>query len=209
MLIAAVWIITAFVWLDPNPVNAPIREPIQRAVHYEEYTTEYIDLDEDFTICETTEMETKAEFIAYEDVPLPEDIQIHMQQVCEEYSICYEFALALMESESSFKEDAVGDGGNSIGYMQINRCNWNWMKEEYGLDVSDPKDNITAGIVIMSIYFEKYQDPYRTIILYKAGETRGNELYEKGLFKTNDYDCEAICKRAQELEQAHHKGIHR
>lgn len=141
----------------------------------------------------------------YEDIPLDADTQIFMQQQCQDHHISYEFVLALMESESGFDKDAVGDGGNSIGYMQINRANWQRMADEYGLDVNNYTDNIQAGITILGELFDKYEDPYLVILCYKAGETGGAKLYKAEAFKSDTYDLEAICRQAADWEKIHEK----
>ena len=145
------------------------------------------------------------EFIAYEDVPLEYAEQIHMQRICKELSVSYEFCLAMMESESTYQEDAVGDGGDSVGRFQINRVNWERMQEEYGLDVHDPMDNIECGVRIIWELFEKYEDPYLVIMCYKCGESRGKDLYSQGIYKNHQFDCEKLCDRAEELERNHGK----
>lgn len=145
------------------------------------------------------------EFIAYEDVPLPEDMQIFMQQECKELDLSYEFALALMETESSFNPDAVGDGGRSVGYMQINQCNWQRMADDYGLDVADEKENVAAGLRILRELFDQNTDPYYVILCYKAGTGNGAKLYEQKKWVGDTYDCIAICERAAQWERSHGK----
>jgi len=148
---------------------------------------------------------TKPEFIAYEDIPLSEQEQIHMQRICKELNVSYEFCLAIMESESTFRADAVGDGGESIGYFQINRVNWERMATDYGLDVNDPMDNIECGVRIIWELFQKYNDPYLVIMCYKCGESRGMDLYEQGIYETHQFNCHELCERAAELERSHGK----
>ena len=113
----AVWLIAIFTWCTESP-RAAQAEPLQAVDLTWEPIPEYVPPEP--VIIETY----VPEFIAYEDVPLPEDMQIFMQQECKELDLSYKFALALMETESSFNPDAVGDGGRSVGYMQINQC---WM----------------------------------------------------------------------------------
>lgn len=150
--------------------------------------------------------EQEPEFIAYDDVPLSEDEQIHMQEICKELNVSYEFCLAIMESESTFKADAVGDGGESIGYFQINQANWKRMDEDYGLDVTDSMDNIECGVRMIWELFEKYgDDPYLVIMCYKCGERRGQDLYRQGIYITHQIDCVELCERAAELERSHGK----
>ena len=192
------WLIALFTWCTESP-RAAQAEPLQTVDLTWEPIPEYV-------APEPVIIETYVpEFIAYEDVPLPEDMQIFMQQECKELDISYEFALALMETESSFNPDAVGDGGRSVGYMQINQCNWQRMADDYGLDVSDEKENVAAGLRILRELFDQNTDPYYVILCYKAGIGNGAKLYEQKKWVGDTYDCIAICERAAQWERSHGK----
>ena len=112
----------------------------------------------------------------------------------------FAFARMIMESESRYHPAAVGDNGESVGLFQINRVNWERMAEEYGYDVHDVKGNIGSGVAILTELFAKYDDPYRVILCYKCGESRGNDLFAQGVYKTVQFDCRELCERAQEIE---------
>lgn len=206
LIIVATWLIflAAYAIAPAQPKKIEIEET--EIPKTEDIST--ADLPEDVSAADlegTEETATAADVkeYVYDEIPLDADIQEYMHKLCDELSISYAFALAMMESESSFNAEASGDSGNSIGYMQINKCNWARMEEEYGLDVHDPKDNIAAGLYIMRELFEEDEDPYRVILCYKAGKSKGTELYESEIFKGKSFDCEALCKRAQEIEKAH------
>ncbi|SCY04296.1 Transglycosylase SLT domain-containing protein [Butyrivibrio sp. INlla14] len=192
------WLIAIFTWCTESP-RAAQAEPLQTVDLTWEPIPEYVPPEP--VIIETY----VPEFIAYEDVPLPEDMQIFMQQECKELDLSYEFALALMETESSFNPDAVGDGGRSVGYMQINQCNWQRMADDYGLDVSDEKENVAAGLRILRELFDQNTDPYYVILCYKAGIGNGAKLYEQKKWVGDTYDCIAICERAAQWERSHGK----
>ena len=135
-----------------------------------------------------------------DEIPLDADLQEYMQELCEENNLSFAFALMIMESESRYDPAAVGDNGESVGLFQINRVNWERMAEEYGYDVHDVKGNIGSGVAILTELFVKYDDPYRVILCYKCGETRGNDLFTQGIYKTVQFDCRELCERAQEIE---------
>lgn len=194
------WILVIGMWIY-TPKAAEDVEAEQRTTT-EERTIESYEWQPEIIVEEIQEPEALK---AYDDIPLSEEEQIYMQEICKENNISYEFALAMMESESDFDPAAVGDEGKSVGYFQINQINWPRMESEYGLDVHDPMDNIAAGILILREKFDQYEDPFQVIICYKAGDKRGTELYEQGKYKTNDYDCNKICSRSTELERSHGK----
>ena len=197
--VASMWVMVIGMWIY-SPEAA---QSVEETTETEERTLEHYEWQ---PMVEAEEMEEEPETLkAYDDIPLSEEEQIYMQQICMENNISYEFALALMESESHFDAEAVGDKGESVGYFQINSINWPRMESEYGLNVHDPMDNIAAGILILREKFEKFEDPYQVIICYKAGDKRGTELYDQQKYKTDDYDCDAICSRSTELERSHGK----
>lgn len=135
----------------------------------------------------------------FEDIPLTEEEQIALYSKCKSLHLNYWLMIALLESESSYQADAVGDTG-AIGYMQIAPCNWERMKAEYGLDATDPKQNLLCGAVMIKELIDKYGTLTQVIMAYKCGEARAEELIEQGVI----LDCvEEIAIRAMELDQAH------
>ena len=141
-------------------------------------------------------------FTGWEDIPMDRKHQILMHGLCKKYDLSYSFALMILESESAYNPTIIGDKGNSVGYFQINRINWERLSDR-GMNVHEPEGNIEAGVMMLSELFEKYKDPYAVIECYKCGETRGMELYNAGIYATNSFDCEALCKRSEELEKEH------
>lgn len=144
--------------------------------------------------------EKEWQFEPLSELPLDPEMQIYMYELCEENNLSFAFAAMVMESETNFNPAAVGDDGESVGYFQINRINWERMATEYGLDVHDPKDNIKCGVVMLTELFEKYEDPYMVLLAYKCGERRGRELYEQEIYTTAQFDCAELCNRAIEIE---------
>ena len=105
-------------------------------------------------------------------ISMPEHLQEHAYNLCMSNDIPFDVFMALIYRESGFIwHDAKPDvnGLDSAGYMQINEVNWGWLQERYGLDVHDPKDNITAGIVILAEYLRKYTLE-EALAAYAAGE---------------------------------------
>jgi len=115
-------------------------------------------------------------FLVNVNVPLTPELQIHAQQICDQYHVGYAFFLAMCESESSFNPEALGDSGASQGLMQINRCNW----ERYDLDASMVFDNVEIGIRMMAELIEKYQEFDAVVMAYKGGESFADEWIAQG-----------------------------
>lgn len=92
---------------------------------------------------------------------LPDELQEHITVKCEEYGIFdyEEYVKAIIWHESRAIIDVPDNhnrnGSVDRGLMQINSINWKWLKED-GIDINDAKDNIEAGIKILSIHLDKY-----------------------------------------------------
>lgn len=126
------------------------------------------------------------------------------KEVCieygEEYSICPELIMAIIETESRGQADEVG--GGCVGLMQINE---RWHKdrmERLGVrDLFDERGNILVGTDYLSELFEKYEDVYLSLMIYH-GESDAIEKLENG--ETSEY-AEVILERSAELEKLHGK----
>ncbi len=144
----------------------------------------------------TTDAEGKEQFIAdvaqreksssviSELIPLRQDMQAYIQELCESYSVPYTLVLAVIEAESTFKCDAVN--GSCYGYMQISNINLEWLNERIGIeDLEDPAQNLHSGIYILSDLHEKYKDWDKVLVCYNYGETGAHEhVFSKGLSDT-------------------------
>ena len=119
------------------------------------------------------------------DCELSEELQEFTYYMCRAYYIDFDFAMALMLSESSFNADAVSQDGHDFGLMQIRDCNNDWLKEELGVtDMLNPYENIRAGLYILRGLFEKYNDSSKVVMAYKMGEYGASVLWDKGVYET-------------------------
>jgi len=117
---------------------------------------------------------------------------------CEEYNIDFAFTMAVIFKESSFRPDA--DSGSSVGLMQINRINHEWLSEELGTkDFWDPEQNVTAGLYMLRMLFEKYEDPALVLMAYNHGESGAKKLWDKGIYST-DY-VEGVLQQADKYNE--------
>ena len=92
----------------------------------------------------------------YENIPLEPELQELVWQACEESGCPYELALSVIWHESRY-QNVNGDGGNSIGYMQI-QPKWHQDRmEKLGVtDLSDPLSNFRVGCDLLSELLDKY-----------------------------------------------------
>lgn len=122
------------------------------------------------------------------DVPLSDDLQLYIANLCEEHHIEPEIVIGLIERESTFNADAVGDNGNSLGLMQIQP---KWHKERMERlgcdDLLDPFQNVTVGVDILSELIDGYGDTERALMVYNAGASGAyNGWFQYGVY-SNDY----------------------
>jgi Soluble lytic murein transglycosylase and related regulatory proteins (some contain LysM/invasin domains) len=131
----------------------------------------------------------------------PIEEQEHLWRVCSQNEIDYYIAVALIERESGYRIEAVGDSGNSKGYMQIQE---KWHKERMAeLDVNDlynPYHNIITGVDYLAEIAQKHNDDYNKILMvYNMGETGARRNWESGFYSTTY--SRGIIERAQEIKQ--------
>ena len=129
---------------------------------------------------------------------LPVELQEFTYYLCEAYYIDFEFAMALMYTESSFRADVVS-GTNDYGLMQINKCNHAELSSALGItDFNEPYQNIRAGLYILRRLFEKYDEPALVCMAYNMGEYGASTLWDKGVYETS-YSIKVLTK-ADEYE---------
>ena len=134
------------------------------------------------------------------DVPLENDLQLFIADLCEEVNIDPELVLAMIEQESQWDAAAVGDNGRSFGLMQVQE---RWHKDRMnGLgcdDLLDPYQNVLVGIDILAEKMAKYDTTGEALTAYNAGDSGAYKHYfSKGIY-ANDYAKEVLA-RAEELK---------
>lgn len=139
------------------------------------------------------------------DCALPEELQEFTFYLSKGYYIDFSFAMGLMYCESSFRTEVVS-GTNDFGLMQINTCNHEWLAENLGLtDMTNPYQNIRAGLYILRRLFEKYDDPAKVCMAYNMGEYGASILWEQGVYETS-YSRKVLAK-ADEFKVQLENGI--
>ena len=141
-------------------------------------------------ITETKVVETISEEVeqvpTMYDIPLDTELQRYTYNLCVEYSVeeHYPLMLAVMWHESNFNEKAVSRT-NDYGLMQINKINHKWLSEKFGItDFLDAKQNIKAGVYILSTYLLKYEDIDKALMAYNLGETGARRYWNAGRYTT-------------------------
>lgn len=116
-----------------------------------------------------------------EMIPLDEELQEYLYETCEEYNVDYNLALAVMWQESEFNPKLISRT-NDYGLMQINVCNHKWLSNILNIvDFLDPKQNIEAGIYMLSMLKEKYEDEHKVLMAYNYGEGGAKACWISGI----------------------------
>lgn len=89
------------------------------------------------------------------DIPLSPELQNSVRELADKYELSYELVLAVIMTESSGRADTVGDGGASVGLMQIQPKWYGELIAETGLSVDKPVDNVELGIRILLGFIEE------------------------------------------------------
>lgn len=123
------------------------------------------------------------------DIPLSAELQQDIRELAERYEVSYELVLAVIMTESSGKADAVGDGGASVGLMQIQPKWYSELIAETGLSVDKPIENVELGIRILLGFTEENDGSLdKALKQYNSGnpDYEGNEYIER-VYEWLDY----------------------
>lgn len=116
-----------------------------------------------------------------QDIPLSWDLQADLYGACLEFGVDYALALAVVETESQY-QNLIGDGGDSIGYMQI-QPKWHKARmKALGVDdLADPEGNFRVGCSLLADLLEgnTLED---ALSLYNTGHG-GSTDYSRAVMK--------------------------
>lgn len=131
------------------------------------------------------------------EVPLEEELQLHIADLCEEYHIQPELVLAVIEQESQYNPEAIGDSGNSLGLMQIQPRWHSERMQQLGCDdLLDPYQNVIVGVDILAEKLAKGSTTW-ALMAYNGGNQYADALQGRG--EVSDY-AEAVIMLAEELK---------
>ena len=117
-----------------------------------------------------------------EAVPMPYEYQGYMREYCRLYGCPYPLALAVAETESSFRMDAVG-GVGEVGIMQLNPgpngTYHDALRQETG-----PEGNIAGGCCLLGKYLAEYEDTAMAAMAYSMGHAGAAQARAAGTTST-------------------------
>lgn len=133
--------------------------------------------------------------------PTTPDIMAIVEQVSNDYELPSTVLLAMIERESGFEVEAVGDGGRSLGLMQI-QPRWHQQRmDDLGCtDMFDAEQNITVGADILAEQLARYDgDMGKALTAYNQGSCRS---------EVSEYAVEVMA-RAAEIEDEQNEAEYR
>ena len=102
------------------------------------------------------------------------ETQMLLYGACLEMGVDYQLVLAMMDQETDFR-NIMGDGGDSYGYLQVQR---KWHEDrmaELGVtDLMDPESNFRVACSFLRECLDRYGDLEDALSYYNSGEPGGN-----------------------------------
>lgn len=152
-----------------------------------------------------TEMETVTEMkvasssteMQFYDIPLDKDLQRHITEICDVNDIDPKLVFAVIERESQYNPNVIGDSGESFGLMQV-QPKWHEARmERLGVtDLLDPYQNVLVGIDYLAECVREYKTVEDALTVYNAGANGAYELYfSKGIVSPYALDVMEIMER--------------
>lgn len=119
-----------------------------------------------YTVPETTITENAS----YYNVNLSTEVQDVIFAECKKHNIHPSIVIAMIERESQFIPDIIGDNGNSFGLMQIQpRWHSQRMAKLGCTNLLDPIQNVTVGIDLLGELYNRYGDIGLALTAYNSG----------------------------------------
>ena len=108
-------------------------------------------------------------------IPLSIDEQFALYNAAQEFGVDYFLMIALIHRETNFR-NIPGDGGDSIGYAQVQRKWWSGLMEEIGAkDLTVPEDNFRTACAILASLTERYGNIEDALTAYNRGKPGSSE----------------------------------
>lgn len=198
------WIVPCgYAYTHQEPIEEVMVEENEDIIHWKDEVS--FEVEADATI-EEVDVETVTENkITFYNVPLSEELQIHIFEECEKHNIAPAIIIAMIERESDFDASNIGDKGNSLGLMQIQP---KWHQERMDrlgcTDLLDPFQNVTVGIDIVAELKEMNPDIYWVLMAYNGWTEYANKRMESG--NISEYAL-GIVEMASELERGVENGM--
>lgn len=146
-------------------------------------------------------IEPETPVVRYFNVPLSDDIQDHIFDLCEQYELDPAIVIAMIGRESGYQIRIMGDGGNSYGLMQIQpRWHQDRMNSLGCTNLLDPYQNISVGLHLLNELNGYGKGLEWALMAYNGGPSYANRLRADGEVSKYVVDILETSKRL-ELER--------
>lgn len=128
-----------------------------------------------------------ADVLSYWDsIPLDMELQNYIVETSRKHGIEPQIVMAMIERESTYSADRIGDNGNSYGLMQIQpRWHYERMQKLGCTDLLDPFQNVTVGIDYLAELLNRYGSIDKALVAYNQGSYKGTvTTYAKAVMET-------------------------
>lgn len=121
---------------------------------------------------------------SYYDVPLSHDLQDYIFSECKTNGVSADIVITLIQVESGFDPSFISKT-KDYGLMQINICHKESLERDLRItNLLDSKQNIKAGVHMLSCIVDKYPDLDKALMVYNLGETGAKRLWKRGIYQT-------------------------
>lgn len=169
--------------IEAITTDPPIIVPMMPSCCTKEVSTEEITTETTTEAETTTEVMTTTVEELYYDIPLPEYLQTYTIEVCREYNINPLVIFAMMEVESLYTIDIIGDNGNAVGILQVHP---RWHQERANklkANLYDVEGNILVAVDLLAELLDKYDNYGLAITAYNRGTASEISEYGKKVLK--------------------------
>lgn len=120
-----------------------------------------------------TEPPTVPEVALY-DVPLDVSLQEHIVKQADKAGIDPAIIVAMAYKESTYNHNAIGDGGNSYGLLQVQpRWHYERMQKLNCTDLLDPYQNVAVAVDYLCELLNRYGSIEAALTAYNRGSYSG------------------------------------
>lgn len=130
----------------------------------------------------------------FESVPLDDELKVYVIEKCADMGISPAVVFAMMYHESRYQADVIGDGGNSLGIMQVQpRWHGERMERLGCYDLLNPYECVTVALDYLAELLDRYDgDIMKALTAYNAGHYKGKiTQYAKAVMSEAERICEA------------------
>ena len=169
------------------------KTPVERAAEIAELIREATEVEVDPIACEEIDP------IVYYDVPLDKELQDHIFDICQERELDPALVFGMIKKESWYTADLEGDGGNSIGLMQV-QPRWHQERmDKLGVtDLKNPYQNVEVALDYLDELFDEGKSLEWTLMAYNGGPSGANKNEANGI--VTNY-VKVVKQYTEELEE--------